>query len=233
MYDTTAFTIGNKYRFCLVIIKTNDEQSRNLLVGCSNITKLKQIESNPVTDRNDNDDHFPMAVTIATTKLIKTIPTNSTIIERHALNRQSNEAISDISSFEKMTDLTQNARQPIHHDDDLSKDTDSSKESKFMTFGQTVVPNDSTTTTKPNPSVIQNAYVSQLLQHFNNSFMPCINVGILITSVFVLIWVATKITNHHHHRRTMPSTVCYAADQHSIDIENGNRYLKLQATTTL
>lgn len=83
----------------------------------------------------------------------------------------------------------------------------------------------------------RNETYEQMLVKLNESFLPGLGVGVLVTSVLVLIWGAMKI------RRTKPtvaptSTTCYTAngsrlDSQVSDVENGNRYLKLQATTSL
>lgn len=198
LYDITRFTIGNKYRFCLVLVQRKDGQSSDLVVGCSNITKLKQIDT---VLAHDQIDTFTTPVSLAA-------------IDGSTLRRpiaQQHDVISDISSFEKITDLMQNDHHGIHQDIEYTA---------------------SDATSTPKQLAVQTAYTSQFMDHFNETFMSSLSVGILITSICAFIWAATKITTHH--RRNIPSTVCYAAsDQHSIDIENTNRYLKLQATTTL
>lgn len=194
LYDTEKFVIGEKYRFCLVLVQREKNHDQEMIIGCSNITKLKQIENILVADKSK--DSFSVPVTIRSTTT-------------------SDDVISDISSFEKITDFLEND----HHTE------------QTPIYKSVKIPNISITTTKPIQSDIENVYASQLMNHFNDSLMPSLSICVLITSIFAFIWAATKIT---HHRRSIPSTVCYAAtDQHSIDIENSNRYLKLQATTTL
>lgn len=211
LYDTTQFTIGDKYRFCLVLVqKSNDH--RDLVVGCSNITKLKQIENVLINDRSITNDHFVAPVTISTT----TTTTEKFEMEtrQSKSNQDDDEVISDISSFEKISDQMQTER---HQSQNI----------EYTTIYRTEI----STTVKSIQTPIDTAYASQVMNHFNDSLMPSLSIGVLVTSVFAFIWAATKIS---HHRRSIPSTVCYAAaDQHSVDIENSNRYLKLQATTTL
>lgn len=109
-----------------------------------------------------------------------------------------------------------------------------------------------------------------VLDSLNKSFLPGLGLGILVTSVVVLIWGATRIRqsigvnggsgdaslssissgmqhHHHHHNNnnnngsnsrpgTPTATTCYAASDHIArltDAENGARYVKLQATTSL
>ncbi|CAD7014036.1 unnamed protein product [Ceratitis capitata] len=76
------------------------------------------------------------------------------------------------------------------------------------------------------------------LDSLNKSFLPGLGVGILVTSVVVLVWGATRIRQNSINSRpsTPTATTCYAASEHIArlaDVENGTRYLKLQATTSL
>lgn len=204
LYDTTRFTVGSNYRFCLVLLQENDDQ-HSLVVGCSNVTKLKQIDNILVSDTAD----YQTVVAVTTDALAKAATKSPS----------KDEVISDISSFDKITDSTQDVNQPSQeqptYDENIPESTTGERTRQ-------------STTKKP---IVEKAYASQLMTHINDSLIPSLSIGILITCVLGFIWAASKIT---HHRRSSPSTVCYAAaDQHSIDIENGNRYLKLQATTTL
>lgn len=212
LYDTTRFTIGDKYRFCLVLVQKQTDHPE-LVVGCSNITKLKQIENILVTERTNESLSMP----ITTTKSVE-------YVTRKLSTLHTDEMISDISSFDKITDRLPNEPQHAHN---------KIYESEPMTTVHQIVevPTHSTTSKPIQLVPVEKAYASQLMNHFNDSLMPSLSIGVLITSVFAFIWAATKISSH---RRSIPSSVCYAAaDQHSVDIENSNRYLKLQATTTL
>lgn len=75
------------------------------------------------------------------------------------------------------------------------------------------------------------------LDSLNKSFLPGLGLGILVTTVVVLIWGATRLRqNVNSSRSSSPATTCYAASEHIAriaDSENGARYLKLQATTSL
>lgn len=215
LYDTSSFTIGDKYRFCLVLIQKNDDQ-RDLVVGCSNITKLKQIENTIVGDKMSN-------ITPVTVPMLKSAET----ITSKTPSTPNQGIISDISSFKKITDLMHQEPREVNGQNGHDIDAEMTTAYRAEVNQASTVP--STTTSKQ--PIADEAYASQLMNHFNDSLMPSLSIAVLITSIFAFIWAATKIT---HHRRTIPSTVCYAAsDQHSIDIENSNRYLKLQATTTL
>lgn len=209
LYDTTQFTIGDKYRFCLVLVQTKDNEP-DLVVGCSNITKLKQIENLQSADKPSN--RHSTSVTITPKEFLD---------RTHPTTKQ--ETISDISSFEKITELMQNDHQHVQNDGD---DNHFPEHTTIHQSQMLPIPS----TLKPNPLSTESAYASQIMNHFNDTFMPSLSIGVLITSICAFVWAATKIS---HHRRAIPSAVCYAADQHSVDIENSNRYLKLQATTTL
>lgn len=231
--DINRFTIGNKYRFCLVLVQHKDDQSSDLVVGCSNITKLKQIET--VSDHKQIDTHqFTTPVSIATATA-DGAATRMSVAMQH-------EVISDISSFEKITDLMQNDHHHLRsHQIKHNEPNDVGVQEEYTTVYQshenhmasaTDTSSSLSLSSTPKQLAVQKAYTSQLMNHFTDTFMPSLSIGVLITSICAFIWAATKITTHH--RRTIPSTVCYAAsDQHSVDIENSNRYLKLQATTTL
>ncbi|XP_067631352.1 uncharacterized protein Lrt isoform X2 [Eurosta solidaginis] len=95
-------------------------------------------------------------------------------------------------------------------------------------------------------STQQHAYT--FLDSLNKSFLPGLGLGIVVTSIVVLVWGATRIRQqqqHQHHQQctnnnsrasTPTATTCYAASEHIArlaDAENGTRYLKLQATTSL
>lgn len=221
LYDTSRFTIGNKYRFCLVLV----QRKGALLVGCSNITKLKPIETVLAHDRIDTH-QFTTPVSLAPAS-VDGMP----VATQH-------DVISDISSFEKITDLMQNDHHQLPHQN-WHDEPNGSVQEEYTTVNQSpehrvasATDTSSSSSSTPKQLAVQKAYTSQLMHHFNDTFMPSLSIGVLITSICAFIWAATKITTHH--RRTIPSTVCYAAsDQHSVDIENSNRYLKLQATTTL
>lgn len=94
----------------------------------------------------------------------------------------------------------------------------------------------------------QNPY--DFVKSLNKSFIPGIGLGILVTSLFVLIWGASRLrkavnvsemnssNNSCNSRRSSSptATTCYAASEHLArltDSDSRSRYLKLQATTTL
>lgn len=190
LQDTTGLVLGDSYRFCLVLLQQKNIK-RDLIVGCSNITKLEAFE-------NALDD------------------TTTDANVRSAWRNQSttNSAASD-------TRLDTNT---------LPFDQRSAAENESLLIGQ-----------PPTTSY-------KLLTSVNGSFLPGLAVGIFITSLFVLIWGATKLRNERHHGTaggggSHPSsmTTCYMAsnsDPTSLIInvpetDNRNQYLKLQATTNL
>lgn len=72
--------------------------------------------------------------------------------------------------------------------------------------------------------------------HINKSFLPGLALGVLIMSICVLIWGATKLKQSRHAPTV---ATCYTASGNGVvgncqDAENhNNRYFKLQATTSL
>lgn len=220
LYDATRFTVGDKYRFCLVLLRKKNDQN-DLVVGCSNITKLKQIENVLETDRTVDPIENPISVA-------KNQIEGET--DQLSSNGESKEMISDISTFEKISDFTRNEQEPPTHEKSEDDSVSSLNIDPSQVDGSSV-----TSSTLKSVSVAQpmdEAYASLLMSHLNSSLLPSLSIAVLLTSMFAFIWAATKIT---HYRRSVPSTVCYAAtsDQHSLDMENSSRYLKLQATTTL
>uniref|UniRef100_A0A1A9WWJ0 LRRCT domain-containing protein n=1 Tax=Glossina brevipalpis TaxID=37001 RepID=A0A1A9WWJ0_9MUSC len=77
-----------------------------------------------------------------------------------------------------------------------------------------------------------------IFNSLNRSFLPGLGLGILVTSIAVLIWGAARLrqTANSSRSSTPTATTCYAASEQIArlaDTENGARYLKLQATTSL
>lgn len=227
--DTSRFSIGENYRFCLVLVQRKNVQ-RDLVVGCSNITKLKQIE-NIVAADSSNDRLKKQLIDTTTESSGK--ETSEATTERHQ-----EDYISDILSFSKMSDMMENEISDEHiHDDQsdfqneqqsMDNADENRKKSAADQFMVKDMPNTSATVSEP---VVKPSEKLYLMDNFNDNLLPGIGIGILITTVFALIWAVTKLSND---RRSNPATVCYAAaDQQTTEIENHNRYLKLQATTSL
>lgn len=213
--DTSRFIIGENYRFCLVLIERLINDQRDLTIGCSNQTKLKQIENNTSSDN------------ISTMK-----PSNETTdssVDTDAASMDDGEEISDISSFEKISQIVSTLNTNGQND---FRRIDGPRDISTM---KTPLSDPTTIASINMPPSIKNStehmYASRITYGFDGSIYSGIFIGILITIVFTLIFIAAKLSNS---RRLNNATVCYAAaDQHSNDIENSNRYLKLQATTTL
>lgn len=178
LHDTDKFIVGENYRFCLVLVQRNESKS-TLIVGCSNITKLKTIESN--LDASDGG--------------------------------QEQKPFSDISHLDEMVDDEQNDSQESIDTVHMMKDIEES----------TIVSNPLVKST--NRLVESNVY-----HNFSEFAVSGLCVGILFTIIFAIFWITPLVKSD---RRSSPATICYAADDHITDIENTNRYLKLQATTTL
>lgn len=216
LYDTGRFVIGENYRFCLVMIQRDDDD-QELVVGCSNITKLKQIENNLLAD-----DQPKKHINIAKIENIQ--------IKTPDKSREQ-QIVSDISSFDKISD---SAQDEFPYDNDLPEYSSEKTITKTTTIIDNEVENEHETTTITLNAMRKSSeklYAPRLIDTIDESFFPVIGIAVLITSLFGLIWIGTKLSNN---RRSNPATVCYAAsDQHSVDIENRNQYLKLQATTTL
>lgn len=234
LHDTGRFAIGESFRFCLVLLQRKNVQ-RDLVVGCSNITKLKQIENIVASD--SNNDRLKKQL-IETTTIEMT--SNDTV--EASTDKHQEDYISDILSFAKMSDLMQNEVSDPHTHNELHNiqneqqelDSETSEVDENRNNDQLKDEQESSSSSSTSNSVIkssENVYASHLMDNFNDNLLPGIGIGVLITTVFALIYAVTKITND---RRTNPATVCYAAaDQQTTEIENHNRYLKLQATTSL
>lgn len=87
---------------------------------------------------------------------------------------------------------------------------------------------------------------SAFLDTVKKSLLPGIGMGVVVTSLLVIIWSvcrffynnATHVARNHDSGRpnTPPATTCYAASEHLgrfTDSDNQTRYFKLQATTAL
>lgn len=177
LHDTEKIIVGDNYRFCLVLVQRNNSNSM-LIVGCSNETKLKTLESTiDATDGSQEPKHF-----------------------------------TDISHLDQMADD--------------ESDSQESVESRL------VVKEIETSTIVSNPLVKSDSRLTEanVFDNFGEFAVTGLCIGILFTIVFAVFWIAPLVKSD---RRSSPATICYAADDHIADIENTNRYLKLQATTTL
>lgn len=183
LQDSSNLESGESYRFCLVLVQERNTKS-NLVVGCSNITKLETDLRQSVDSINNSsgDDHF-----------------------------------TDISNFDKISGRTSNDYNPLKKLNATSTETTTKRINNNNGGGSTTF------------EIFNNNLT------MNKSFLPGIGLGIIITSLFILLCAATKFKNDRPVRP--PITTCYTASNvngiNPIDIETRNRYVKLQATTSL
>ncbi|KAH8280249.1 hypothetical protein KR018_000915, partial [Drosophila ironensis] len=205
--DSSSLEIGESYRFCLVMVQEQNPKA-DLNIGCSNITQL-QMSS-------------PGSVPVS----------------------------------------RQYQRRPYYTPSELKPDAGEDYQLNQRRFSSVV--GGQQPQTHPHPqSTLLHSYT--VIDSLNKSFLPGLGLGVLVTSVLVLIWGATRIrqnnggssggaggrgndsvasnssgvhnNNNNSSRPVTPTaTTCYAASDHIArlaDAENGTRYLKLQATTSL
>lgn len=211
--DTKRYAAGDSYRFCLVLTQSKNV-SRDLVVGCSNITKLKGIEAIPLHDDGDQDEEMD-----------STFADDSTTIA-------SRRDVSDIATFDKITsnsdDIWYKTRTPIEPKTMQSRIANG----ELQQSEQTTHDDEPNVSVEAQPS--DNMFAYQLMHGLNNSFLPGLGIGILLASIFVMLYGVARMRNDRNANTAV--TTCYAANDHvadMIDCEHRNRYLKLQATTTL
>ncbi|XP_055916463.1 toll-like receptor 3 [Eupeodes corollae] len=181
--ESSILEIGESYRFCLVLVQEDNPKSE-VVIGCSNITKLQL--SNP----NSNFDNRPQA----------------------SLNRRPMYP-SDISNIDRIST----------HSDEISGNEEQIPYVGGRKYSMSEYP------------IGGQVRAYNFIDSLNKSFLPGLGLGILVTSIFVLIWGATRIRSNSRPN-TPTATTCYAASEriaHLADPEHGARYLKLQATTSL
>lgn len=161
-----------------MLVQRNSSKSE-LIVGCSNITKLKTLESTlDASDGGQEPKHW-----------------------------------SDISHLDEMADEENDGQESVD-----------SVHVMTGTEASTVVSNPMV------KSANRLAAESNVFDKFSEFAITGLCIGILFTIIFAIFWITPLVKSD---RRSSPATICYAADDHIADIENTNRYLKLQATTTL
>lgn len=205
--DTTRYATGDSYRFCLVLAQSMNV-SRDLVVGCSNITKLKgSIEAIPLHDDSDDSDSNE-----------STLADDGYTDEPHR-----SDTSSDIATFDKITS---------NNDDLWYKNRTPSEQPQHQQHQPTMNDDEPNVSVEAQPS--DNSFAYQLMHGLNNSFLPGLGIGILLASIFVMLYGVARMRNDRSANTAV--TTCYAANDHvadMIDCEHRNRYLKLQATTTL
>lgn len=195
--DTAGLQIDESYRFCLVLLQEK-KTKRDLIVGCSNVTKLQAIQ--------DNDDDVNVRATYS--KLYQLTNSSKNVSAGGKLDSQT-----DISSFAKIVDKNDEIINPMNHEVIEREPTQINHE----------------------PMAFDGDQRMALFGQINPNFLPGLGVSILIVSLFLIVWGAKKFRNERTTHRA--GSTCYSAaiDQISDvhEKENRNRYLKLQATTSL
>ncbi|XP_030368949.1 slit homolog 3 protein [Scaptodrosophila lebanonensis] len=201
--DSSSLVIGESYRFCLVMVQEKNPKS-DLNIGCSNITRLQLSSPDSVPEVRQ----YQRRPYYTPTHDLDGDPVGTNMLgEDYQLNKR---------QFNSIVGSQQSQSHPA---------------SMLHNYG--------------------------FIDSLNKSFLPGLGLGILVTSVVVLIWGATRIrqnvnssvasvsssnsgsmhNNNNNSRPVTPTaTTCYAASDHIArlaDAENGTRYLKLQATTSL
>lgn len=232
--DTSDLQLGESYRFCLVLLHDRPNQKRDLVVGCSNQTRLQAFEDDaPDNDATDDSARLQMQkyydvagdLAVAAEPVIATdYASNRTQQQTPPQQKQSNQRTTTLGSGQ--TILVNNH------------------------IGGGVVVAD---------GVSQRA---ELLQTLNRSFLPGLAMGILITGALVLLFGIVRLRvqrlplsvvaacggavppQQQRQASANNGTTCYAASGAHVpgpdaDADGGgtmdhhNRYLKLQATTSL
>lgn len=195
--DTSGLQIDESYRFCLVLLQEK-KTKRDLIVGCSNVTKLQAIQ--------DNDDDNVRATYSKLYHLPNSPKNVSAGVKLHS-------NYTDISNFAKIADKNDEITNPMNHEVIEKEPTEINHE----------------------PMAFDGDQRMALFGQINPNFLPGLGISILIVSLFLIVWGAKKFRNERNNNR--PGSTCYSAaiDQISDvhDKENRNRYLKLQATTSL
>lgn len=193
--DTDGLHTDESYRFCLVLLHEK-KMKRDLIVGCSNITKLRAIE---------DDDNLRATYS-------KLYQLNDAARNLSDMNRlESN--FTDISILDKVSDRNDEITNPINHEVMEKEPTEVNHQPVAYDDNETLA----------------------LFGQINPSFLPVLGITILIISLFLFAWGARKFRSERNNNRT--GSTCYSAAIEQIseihEKESRNRYLKLQATTSL
>lgn len=195
--DTAGLQIDESYRFCLVLLQEK-KMKKDLIVGCSNITKLQAIQ----------DDGSIRAPPYSKLYQLTNSPTNISTSSKLESN------YTDISIFDKISDKNDEITNPINHEVIEKEPTQINHEPMV---------ND------------EEHHRMALFGQMNPNFLPGLGVTVLVISLFLIVWGARKLRNEQNNNRAGSTCYSAAADQISEihEKENRNRYLKLQATTSL
>lgn len=185
--DTGGLQIDESYRFCLVLLQEK-KTKKDLIVGCSNITKLQAIQ---------DDDN------------VRAIYAKSS-----SASRKLNSNFTDISIFDKISDKHDDITNPINHEAIEREPTEINHKPMAYDGDQTM---------------------AFAVGRINSSILPGLGISILVISLFLIVWGARKFRNERNNNRSGSTRYSAAIDQISEvhEKENRNRYLKLQATTSL
>lgn len=226
--DTSGLQLGESYRFCLVLLHERHYQ-RDLVVGCSNQTQLRAIETAATGGIVS-----PMDAAAHRLQLQKLYGTaEPEIATDYGHNATSSSSVN-----------TQRLRPIVAHP------------VATAAGGQTIMVNNHIGGGDGAVDMNQQQQ-QQLFGSLNRSFLPGLALGILITGLFALVWGILRLkaqplscgnaaATAAASATTNASTMCYAAAS-SLHIpgatdgqtgdgaenHNHNRYLKLQATTSL
>lgn len=125
---------------------------------------------------------------------------------------QEQKPFSDISHLDEMADEENDSQESVDNEH-MMKDAEAS----------TIISN-------PLVKSANRLTEANVFDNFSEFAITGLCIGILFSIIFAVFWIVPLVKSD---RRSSPATICYAADDHIADIENTNRYLKLQATTTL
>lgn len=240
--DTSGLQLDESYRFCLVLLHER-HYKRDLVVGCSNQTQLRAIEM-PDPASADAGMLSPMDAAAHRLQLQKLYGTAEPEIATdygHNTNTSSSMTVNS-------------KRQPSPQQPPIAAPI--AAVAAAAAGGQTILVNNHIGGSSSHNDVGMadiNQQQQQLFGSLNRSFLPGLALGILITGLFALIWGILRLKaeplscgNATAATATAnASTMCYAAasslhipgaaDGLTCGGENHhhNRYLKLQATTSL
>lgn len=219
--DTSGLVLGDSYRFCLVLLHERNIQ-RDLVVGCSNQTRLQAIETTGIEDGvvGGDDDHARL--------------------QQQLYGGTEPEVATDYGSGAAASAANGGIRS-------------TGQRSAVAAAGQTILVNNHI------GGADDGSQRMELFGQLNRSFLPGLAMGILITGLLALIWGIVRLRMQQVPiacgAAMMPSSsvgsgTCYAAASSlhipgALDATGGggsggggggggdNRYLKLQATTSL
>lgn len=240
--DTSGLQLGETYRFCLVLLNDRPNAKRDLVVGCSNQTRLQAFEDDgrgPDADATDDSARLQL--------------------QKYYDVQAADSAAEPVIATDYASNRTQQQQQQNQRSNIVGGG------------GQTILVNNHigsgvVTVAAAAASDSASQQRAELLQQLNRSFLPGLAMGILITGALVLVLGIVRLRvqrlplsmaaacggvvpqQQQQQQRSAAAangTTCYAASGVHIpgspdaDADGGvtldlhNRYLKLQATTSL